>query len=68
MKSVRPDTTDPIPLRTFPAPDGHHHDPVCRAAVPGGGGAGADLEPLDSPLQTSDLPEPREFDAMVSES
>src|ERR1019366_1985359 len=30
----------------FATQDGHHHDPVCRAAGRGRGGAGAGLEPL----------------------
>src|SRR3974390_1210338 len=40
------------------APDGHHHDPVCRPPGRGRCGAGADLEPLNC-RAASDLQTPR---------
>src|SRR4030088_2121645 len=40
-QQYRPDS-----VAEFAARDGHHHDPVCWAAVRGCGGSGTGLEPL----------------------
>ncbi len=49
MKSVRPDTANPIPVVAgLAAPGRHHHDPFCRIAAGSdrGPGPGTGLEPL----------------------
>ena len=62
MKTIRPDNTDPIPLRNSPQRMGTIMIRFVGLLVAGGGGAGADLEPLSAgfraPLSA----------AMVSES
>ena len=46
MQSIRPDNTDPIPLRNSPPGMGTIMIRFVGLLVIGGGGAGADLEPL----------------------